>query len=83
MAREPADIRALHEPAVSEFAPDAEVQIDGVRRLQLVVQRDGDGEGVRIRYREDGEGAAWKNSGALADEGIWVKLTKRGSCAEV
>src|SRR5581483_11580487 len=54
MAGEAADVGALHEPAMTELAPDAEVDVHGVGRLQLVVERTGDGEGGRVSRGESG-----------------------------
>jgi len=51
------DIHTAQEMS-AEITADAEVQVDGVRRLQVVVERGSDGEGVGVCHRERRRGRA-------------------------
>ena len=52
MPGEAAHIGPLDEQAVAELAANAEVHVDGVGRLQFLIDRIGHAEDIGIRLRE-------------------------------
>ena len=67
----------MHEEAVRELAPDIEVEVHRVRRLQLVIEAIGDGESIRLDLRESAFGRRRERASGQIEKALEARHVAR------